>query len=128
MGITFPNYEDSIMENMFRSIFMMFAQSAQAITMTMTIINSLARAGVERAVVVESKSIAAAALSELDNANVVALRLSEITDVSNGISADQFNKAKNFLSDYKAKRTAEITGTPIPGNTPPVEPEPKSKK
>lgn len=113
------------MENMFRSIFMMFAQSAQAITMTMTIINSLARAGVERAVVVESKSIAAAALSELDNANTVALRLTEITDVSNGISAEQFNKAKDFLSNYKAKRTAEITGAPVPT---PADPEPVAKK
>ena len=52
---------------MFKSIWHMFRMSSETITMVMAIINSLARAGVERAVVVEGKSTNAAALSELDN-------------------------------------------------------------
>lgn len=116
------------MEIMFKSIFKMFVSSAEAITMFMTIINSLARSGVERAVVVEKKSIAAAALSELDNANTVAIRLEEITNVKDGISPEAFNRAKAFLDNYQAKRHAEITGTPLSTSTPDPEDEKSTKK
>ena len=108
------------MERMFKSIFSMFVGSAEAITMMMVIVNSLARAGVERAVVVEKKSINAAALSELDNTNAVAIRLKEITDVGSGISAESFNQAKTFLDAYTAKRHCEINGLPLPTVTQPV--------
>lgn len=116
------------MEAMFKSIFKMFVSSAEAITMFMAIINSLARSGVERAVVVEKKSIAAAALSELDNANNVAIRLDEITDVQSGISPESFNRAKTFLEEYQAKRHAEITGTILRPRTPDSVEETKGKK
>ena len=89
----------------------MIRMSSETITMVMAIVNSLARAGVERAVVVEGKSTNAAALSELDNANEVAIRLKEITDVRDGISAESFNQARVFLDNYRDKRTAQIAGT-----------------
>ena len=105
------------MNKAIRSIWHMLKMSAETITMVMAIINSLARSGVERAVVVEGKSINAAALSELDNANEVAIRLKEITDVRDGISPEAFNQARVFLDKYREKRNSEITGTAYANRT-----------
>ncbi len=116
------------MSNLMKSLFTMIIQSAGAITMGMTMVNSLARAGVERAVVVEKKSIAAAAMSELRNANDVAKQLDEITSEANGISAESFNKAKAFLEAYQAKRSAELDGTTVPITTIPDPTPPTSRK
>jgi hypothetical protein len=101
------------MEAMFRSIFTFIVTGADTLTMTMMMLNNLARGGVERTVVVEKKALAAAALSELDSINTFAERLKEISDVSDGISPEQFDKARQYLDNYALKRKAEMIGVPL---------------
>lgn len=101
------------MESMFRSIFTFVVAASDTFTMVMVMLNNLARSGVERTVVVEKKSIAAAAISELDNKNVVAERIQEIRENSSNISDEAFDEAASVLKDYTARRKAELAGVPI---------------
>ena len=97
---------------MLKAIFTFIISLADTLTMTMLSINHLARAAVERTVVVEKKSVAAAALSEMESINTLALRLQDIQSDANGISPESFDKAKTFLAAYQAKRKQEMASLP----------------
>jgi len=101
------------MEAMFRSLFTFIVTFADTFTMGMLALNNLARSGVERTVVVEKKSVTAAALSELANVNQVAERLQEIEDDASNITPESFTKAEVFLTNYQNRRKAELAGVPV---------------
>ena len=98
---------------MLRSIATFIVTAFDTVTMAAISLNHLARAGVERTVVVEEKSRAAAALSQYENVNTVALRLEEINDTNSTIDQTSLNKAKEFLSEYDAKRKDEAVSVPL---------------
>lgn len=115
------------MHSMFRSLSTFITTLFDTITMAAIMLNHLCRAGVERTVVVEEKSQAAAALSQLENENTVAVRLAEITDISTGISPAARQEGIDFLAAYRAKRDKVLVTTPAvikqaakrtPGNKP----------
>ena len=86
---------------------------ANTVTMAAVSLNHLARSAAERTVVVEEKSRAAAALSQYENVNTVALRLEEINDTNSGINQESLDKAATFLAEYDAKRKSEAISVPL---------------
>ena len=101
------------MEAMFRSLFTFIVTASDTLTQTMLSLNHLARGAKSRTEVVERKSITAAALSELDNVNMVAERLEEINANAEGISKESFDKAEQFIQTYQDKRKAERKPPPF---------------
>ena len=101
------------MTSMLRSIATFIVTFFDTVTMGAISLNHLARAAVERTVVVEEKSRAAAALSQRDNVNAVAMRLEEINDANNSLTQDSIDAAEQFLKDYDAKRKSEAISVPI---------------
>jgi len=90
---------------MLKAIFTFIISLADTLTMTMLSINHLARAAVERTVVVEKKSVAAAALSEMESINTLALRLQDIQSDANGISPESFDKLRPSLQPTKLRES-----------------------
>jgi hypothetical protein len=105
--------KENTMHSMLRSIATFIVTFFDTITMAAISLNHLARSGVERTVVVEEKSRAAAALSQYENVNNVALRLEEVNDTNSGISAESLINAQEFLAAYDAKRKDEAISVPL---------------
>ena len=101
------------MHSMLRSIATFIVTAFDTVTMAAISLNHLARSGVERTVVVEEKSRAAAALSQYENVNTVALRLEEINQANSTINQASIENAKTFLQEYDAKRKDEAISVPL---------------
>jgi len=86
----------------------MFITTADTVTMGMIAVNHLARSAAERTAVVEKKSIAAAALSELDSHNTVAIKLKEIHNTTSGISKEELDAADQFIRNYQSQRSIDL--------------------
>ena len=91
--------------NVFRSIAVTTITIADTVTIGMVALNHLMRGASERAVIVEQKSIAAAALSQLNSQFDVANRLTEIHEANVNITPEILTEADTFLANYMANRS-----------------------
>lgn len=97
--------------NVFTSFTRAVTTSFDTVTQGLISLNHLARGAAERTVVVEEKSIAAAAMSELQNEFDVARRLQEVYKAGQDLSDTALEEGKAFLEAYKTKR--KMAETPI---------------
>lgn len=74
-------------------------------------LNHLARGAAERTVVIEEKSVAAAAMSQLQNHHDVARRLQDLYKNNADLSREAIEEGKAFLDMYKAER--KLRETPV---------------
>jgi len=95
--------------NVFTSMTRAVTTTFDTVTQGLISINHLARGAAERTVVVEEKSIAAAAMSELQNEFDVARRLQEVYKAGSDLSETALEEGRAFLNAYKAKRKASET-------------------
>ena len=80
-------------------------------TQSVIALNHLARGAAERTVVIEDKSVAAAAMSQLQNHHDVARRLQDLYKNNTDLSPDAIEEGKAFLDSYKAER--KLRETPV---------------
>lgn len=90
--------------NMITSFTRSISTTFDTLTQGLIAVNHLARGAAERTVVVEEKSIAAAAMSELQNEFDVARRLQEVYKQGLDLSDTALEEGRAFLDAYKAKR------------------------
>lgn len=80
-------------------------------TQSLIAVNHLARSAAERTVVIEEKSVAAAAMSQLQNHHDVARRLQDLYKNNADLSPEAIEEGKAFLDAYKAER--KLRDTPV---------------
>jgi len=96
--------------NVMKSIAVTTITAADTLTVGMVALNHLARAASERTVVIEQKSIQAAALSQLEGRHVLALRLQELAEQYSTITPELRAEADVFMDRYEERRSTR----PIP--------------
>ena len=101
------------MHSMIRSISTSIVTLFDTFTMGSVILNYLARAGVERSVVVEEKARSKAALSQFENETNVALRLEEADEAHASLTPESRARAQEFLADYDQKRETKAIVKPL---------------
>ena len=97
----------NVLTSVTRSISTLFDTGTQ----TLIALNHLARGAAERTVVIEEKSVAAAAMSQLQNHHDVARRLQDLYKNNADLSPEAIEEGKAFLDTYKAER--KLRETPI---------------
>jgi hypothetical protein len=87
----------------FRNFVIMFAALATTLTNALNALNHVAKSALERSVVLEQKSVQAAALSKLESDFVLAERLKAIHG-NKGINKGDLEAGRKFIAEYLRDR------------------------
>ena len=97
--------------NVLQSFSRSLSTTFDTLTQSLIALNHLARGAAERTVVIEEKSVAAAAMSQLQNHHDVARRLQDLYKNNADLTPEMVEEGKAFLDTYKAER--KLRETPI---------------
>lgn len=97
--------------NIFASLTRAISTLFDTVTQGLYALNHLSRGAAERTIVIEEKSVAAAAMSQLQNHHDVARRLQDLYKNNADLSPEAIEEGKAFLDAYKAER--KLRETPV---------------